>query len=233
MSDEQQATETQAQTDGIPAATTELVAEAVAWPEGLPETYKTDTGVDLEKLATDYKELAALKAEIEGKRAAVPEKPEDYALEFDEALKAPDGTAFSIDDNDPLVPAARAWAKENGLTQDQFKSLVKTYGEAYIQGEINAEKLVTAEAETRRVAELAALGKDATSRLDAVKNWVIAQTGDNAEALLNGLGSSKAIKAVETIMAAMRQAAPQTAIEKQGEQKSAAATLYPTDPFKR
>jgi hypothetical protein len=113
---------------------------------------------------------------LEQSRAAlVPKTSAEYVLP--EKFDLPTGvTEFRWATEDPaigpLLGAAKNWAHEAGLTNDQFQSAMKIFAGA----QINEQRLVN-EAAAREVSKLGELGG---VRVDAVKQFLRGHLGDEA-----------------------------------------------------
>lgn len=99
--------------------------------------------------------------------ASSPETTEDYKLDIGKLpadVKLPDGMQLKIDDKDPRLPLARAFAREAGLDQNQFSRLLQLDALA----KINAYH-----AETARLGEeMKKLGDKGQERLAAADRWL-------------------------------------------------------------
>jgi hypothetical protein len=82
---------------------------------------------DLELTGQEISDLLKHKGETDLRRAAVPADPAAYKVELPKDLVLPAGTDWQFNQADPALAAARAWSHANGLTQDQFSSLLGQY----------------------------------------------------------------------------------------------------------
>lgn len=168
-----------------------------AKPEGFGESlasyWNDDKGADYGKLTEDMATLTAFKAERDSLAAQVPDNLDDYEVALPADFKLPDGMAFEVKADDPILPEARALAKELGLTKDQFKGFVA----------LEAKRQI---AEGKRLSELAAaektkLGSKGDDRIKAVTTWAEATIGkDKAGVLMPMMFTAKQIEAFEAIM---------------------------------
>lgn len=158
-------------------------------PEWLPEEYwdgetaqaKVKDIVD--RLAHNQTMLRhkkdELKAEIE--REALlgrPATPAGYTL--DPASLQTSSGKIEIADDDPVLARVRAWAYDNGLTQEKFGALVGAYGKAL------HEKMPDPKT------EMAKLGENAASRINNLKSQVAARIGADAMGLFMGMAKTAA-----------------------------------------
>lgn len=112
----------QANTDAAEAGQTGANPESVAtsWLDSLPEDLREHEALKAfqspSDLAKAHLETSAAKAELEA-RMAVPESDDEYVLDI------PEGHAVDAG----FVKQARAWAKEAGLSKDQFRAFGAKY----------------------------------------------------------------------------------------------------------
>lgn len=155
--------------DGAPADTAapvnDQITDAVTQerPEWLPEKFWVDGQPAYDKLAQSYGELEKMRgnmketlaAELEQARLANrPENPESYALPQDERLDA------ELMSSNPVVQWWRQFAHEQGYSQEQFETAIKTYAETQI-----------AQVEQGYQEEIQKLGENANARIEAVQLW--------------------------------------------------------------
>lgn len=130
----------------------------------MPETIKTEA--DAEKYVREH---VAFKAAEDSRRLTLPQKPEDYKLQLPKDFKAPQGIEFVPNENDPLLPLAREFAKEAGLSQEQFEKLVGFKAAIEIG---NRQQMDAARAD-----QLQKLGVNGTARKTALDTWLNATLG--------------------------------------------------------
>lgn len=132
-------------------------------PEWLPEKFWVDGQPAYDKLAQSYGELEkmrgnmkeSLQQELEQARlASRPENPDAYALPQDERLDS------ELMSSNPVVQWWRQFAHEQGYSQEQFETAIKTYAETQI-----------AQVEQGYQEELQKLGENANARIEAVQLW--------------------------------------------------------------
>jgi hypothetical protein len=147
---------------------------------------------DLELKGQEILDLLKFKGETDLRRAAVPADPAAYRVELPQDFVLPTGTDWRFNDADPALAAARVWSHANGLTQDQFSSLLGQYAS------MEATKEATFRTAMKR--ELDALGANATMRVTALETWLNGVVGaDLAKHMRQGMFSAKIVEGLETI----------------------------------
>jgi len=130
--------------------------EDIEWgerPEWMPEQFWDDeNGPDLENLAKSYQELRSKMSA--GKHKA----PKDG--KYDISSLADHG----VSDDDPLLNEFKGFAKENGLSQDQFDQITQMYMEH--MGDM-FEKV-----ETDKEKEIAKLGRSGEKVISSLNQWL-------------------------------------------------------------
>lgn len=145
----------------------------------------------LTKFVNDH---IAFKAAEDSRRLTLPAKPEDYKLALSKDFKPPQGVEFVPNDNDPILPQARAFAQKHGLTQEAFSELV----DLHAAGQIGTQQAIT----NAQAAEVAKLGTNGTARKTAVDTWLKAQVGDDFGGEISRFTfTAKQIQAFEALMA--------------------------------
>jgi hypothetical protein len=146
---------------------------------------------DLELKGQEILDLLKFKGETELRRAAVPADPSQYKIEAKDAVLPP-GMEWQFKEDDPALAAARTWAHANGLSQDQFGSLLGQYAS------MEAAKEATYRNAMKR--ELDALGANATMRVTALEMWLNGMVGPEiAKHMRQGLFSAKIVEGLEVI----------------------------------
>jgi hypothetical protein len=147
---------------------------------------------DLELKGQEILDLLRFKGESDLRRAAVPADPAAYRIELPKDFVPPAGTEWRFNDADPALAAARAWSHANGLSQDQFASLLGQYVA------MESTKEATFRAAMKR--ELDALGANATMRVTALETWLNGVVGpDLAKHMRQGMFSHKIVEGLELI----------------------------------
>ena len=151
--------------------------------EGLDQFWSPDDGPDLEGLAKSYTELRSKMSS--GKHKA----PKDGNYDM--------SSLEGVPDDDPLLTSFTAFAKENGLSQDQFDQISKMYMENM------GEMFGSAEVDVQR--EMDKLGKNADKVLQSTSQWLGklqssgVLTSEETEALTNAAQSADFVKAINKI----------------------------------
>lgn len=176
-----------------PQPSDDVAAPAAERPEWLPEKFWVDGQPAYDKLAQSYGELErmrgtmkeALVAELEQQRLANrPETADAYQLPVDDRL---DLEAMG---QSPIVQWWRQYAHEQGYSQEQFESAIKTYAETQV-----AQVTQSYEAEMRQ------LGDNAKARTEAVALWADQMFSETErEAIAAACTTAAGIVAMEKIM---------------------------------
>jgi hypothetical protein len=152
------------------------------------ETYKFG---DLQLKGQEILDLLKHKGETDLRRAAVPTDPGQYRIEAKDVVLPP-GMDWKFNENDPALAVARNWAHANGLTQEQFSSLLGQYAS------MEAAKENTFRSAMR--AELDKLGANGTMRMTALSTWLNGVVGpDLAKSVVAGCFSEKQVRALEAL----------------------------------
>jgi hypothetical protein len=161
---------------------------------------------DYELSRDDIAMLVQTKAETDLRRAAVPADPSQYKIELPKNFVLPAGLEWKWNESDPALAAARTWSHAQGLTQDQFSSLLGQYAS------MEAAKESTFRAAMKR--ELDALGANATMRVTALETWLTGVVGpDIAKHMKAGMFSARIVEGFEKIankMATQGHASPRS-----------------------
>lgn len=169
---------------GDPPAGDPPASGAVERPEWMPEELWGDTGFDKAK-------FDALKA-TPTPAADLPATAEAYAL------PAIEGFDTEKAKTSPLFKALMTGAHANGIGQEAFNGVIKTYVEQ-----------MTTDATTSEAAERAKLGTNAADRIKAVETWVSGSLSQQeAAALMAGATTADAVIALEKLMNARAPTAP-------------------------
>ena len=164
-------------------------------PEHIPEKFWKDGKVDADEMAKSYTQLESYST---GKEETIKEKlMEELANEHAENVpesyempKLPEGITEEMVNDNPMTSWWIDFAKENGFTQEEFDSGITAYVETMQSQQPNLE------------AEMAALGENANSRVDAVNAWASKNfPPEEFEAIQYSLGTTATgIQAIERIM---------------------------------
>jgi len=174
----------QSQQDDAVRAGDAAASSSSTRPEGLADQYwdgeKNET--KLADLIRDHGELAKFKTEQDEAAGKLPKAETDYtapeALFDAEALKSlPEGAGdLVIDTENPAFVAARKFALDNKLSNEQFQGLLKQHA----LGVIQATEGMRAQIKAEVAASIKALGANGPSREKAVIDALKAQFGEKA-----------------------------------------------------
>lgn len=147
-------------------------------PSWLPETHwDATTGAIKDSFGTHYNEIVAARAVDESKRLSRPQRVEDFKPDLPADFKVPEGLEFKLNLDDPLIGQYRALALEAGLDQATFSKGL---------GLLAAVRVSETQAiKAARDAEIAKLGANASSRVDAVTTFMNAKFGEKHAAAWN------------------------------------------------
>ena len=164
-------------------------------PDHVPEKFWKDGKITADEMAKSYTQLEAYSS---GKEETIKEKlMEELANEHAENVpesyempKLPEGITEEMVNNNPMTSWWTDFAKENGFTQEEFDSGITAYVETMQSQQPDLE------------AEMAALGENAASRVDAVNAWASKHfPPEEFEAIQYSLGTTaQGIQAIERIM---------------------------------
>lgn len=165
--------------------------EAIDWgdrPDYIPEQFWSDTdGPDLEGMAKAYNEMRTKMSQ--GKHKA----PKDG--KYDIAQLKEHGVA----DDDPLLGQFTEFAKENGLSQDQFDQITAMYAAQMAE--------MTENIEYDRQQEMQKLGPKADKIISGLDGWLskLGNSGtlapEEVDAIANAANNANYIKALNKIRA--------------------------------
>jgi hypothetical protein len=180
--------------EGAAPSTDALPVTQAARPDFIPEKFW-----DAEKGApkVNWQALEAREAAEAERAALIPETPDGYQPVLPEGFALPDGVELMIDVNDPAFKAAQAFAKERGLTQPEFSTLLTLEAQR-----VTAEK---ARLGSAIEAEKAKLGEQRGARIKAVDDFLLGRLPEKqAKALQNLMVTAEAVEAFETLMGAVK-----------------------------
>jgi hypothetical protein len=139
-------------------------------------------------------ELITAKATRDSLAATLPGKPEDYKAELPVDFKVPEGVNFQVDEKNPLLAQARAFAHRYQLPQAAFSELLALDSAQKIES--------TQRFETWKADQVAKLGPTASARVTAVDTFNRGMLGDKAAAALKSMMvTSDIVQAFEGLMA--------------------------------
>lgn len=169
----------------------EVKADAYEWgerPDYVPEQFwNNESGPDLEGLAKSYSELRAKMSA--GKHKA----PKDGKYSMDSIAE------HGIPDDDPLLNEFTSFAKENGLSQDQFDTITAMY--------INTMSEMMGGQEDDIQAEMQKLGPKGEKIVGSLNQWLgkLGNSGtlspEEVDAITNAATNANYISALSKIRA--------------------------------
>jgi hypothetical protein len=141
-------------------------------PQAPPEAPADGTKFKVGKFEVSEGDLAAMleRQSLEDLRAATrPAAPEGYEAKLPADLKLPGGMAYTFDQNDPSLVAARNLAHAKGWSQQDFSEALGIFASHHAQQE-------AALAERSRQ-EIEKIGVNGPQRADAVAKWIVGMVG--------------------------------------------------------
>ena len=155
-------------------------------PEWMPEQFwDEENGPDLENLAKSYQELRAKMSS--GKHKAPKDGQYDFSALAD----------HGVSEDDPLLNEFQGFAKENGLSQDQFDQITQMYMQHVGDMFENIE--------TEKEAEVAKLGRSGEKVINSLNQWLTklgnsgALSHEEVDALASKADSANFIMALNKI----------------------------------
>jgi hypothetical protein len=146
---------------------------------------------DLELSGQEISDLLKFKGETDLRRAAVPADPSQYKIEAKDVVLPP-GMDWKFNEADPALAAARTWAHQNQLSQEQFSSLIGQYASMEAAKENTFRNTMKGELEK--------LGANATMRMTAIGTWLNGVVGsDLAKSMVAGCFSEKQVRGLELL----------------------------------
>ncbi len=162
-------------------------------PEGLPDEF-WDAATNTVKTGDVWSAYRDLKAAQDAKLADVPAADGAYDLALPEGFETPEGLSVEIKADDPLWADFQSIAREASVPKADFQKFVGAFAKYQIaaqQADVDSY-----------VAEKAALGANADTRIKAASDWMAANLkSDEAEALGGSLISAAGVRALERIFA--------------------------------
>jgi len=187
-------------------------------PEWMPEQFWDDeNGPDLESMAKSYQELRSKMSS--GKHKAPKDGKYDIASLTD----------HGVSEDDPLLSEFKGFAKENGLSQDQFEQITQMYvqhmGDMFEQ------------TETDKQAELAKLGRNGEKVIGSLNQWLTklgtsgALSHEEVDAIATKADSAQFINALNKIRQSYgEQPIPDASIQEGGGETRADLDAMVADP---
>lgn len=180
-----------------PNSAAPATAAKAARPDYVPETFwDAEKGIKPE-FGQHFRDLTAFKAAEDSRKLTLPQKPEDLKLTLPKDFKAPEGIEFVPNENDPVLPQARAFALKHGLSQEGWAELVALHA----AGQIGTQQGI----KTAKEAEVAKLGPTGTARKTAVDTYLVATLGEElGKEMSRFTYTAKQIEGWEKLMANAR-----------------------------
>ena len=183
--------------------------------EGLDQFWSSDDGPDLEGLAKSYTELRSKMSS--GKHKAPKDGKYDMSV------------LEGVPDDDPLLTSFTAFAKDNGLSQDQFEQISKMYmenmGEMFENVEVDVQR------------EMDKLGKNADKVIQSTSQWLGklqtsgVLTSEETDAVANAAQSADFVRALNKIRDSYgEKAIPAIDIQESGAMSKADLDAMVADP---
>ena len=162
-------------------------------PEWLLDKYATDGKTVDEATA----EQAKAYKELSGKFGAFTGAPEEYAeVALSYELKE---MGIEISADDPMLEAAKEFAKESNMSQEGFNGMVNLYAMQQV-----AEQKAQAEYKEQ---QLKALGPNANSRIENIQQWANKNLDpETIQGLEQIATSAESVKAIERLISMTRSA---------------------------
>lgn len=194
-------------------------------PEGLADEFWDDaSGVKMTELLAKLNELSTFKAEADVKSTGVPETADAYELAVPDDLEVPDGMEITIAEDDPMLLSAKGWAKEAGLTQEQFNGLTGLY--------MKSKAAEAASLKDAVKAEMTKLGENGRARVDAVVTALNGRIGHEAtNKLLPMMYTADQVQAFEKLVRTGQATAPAAAAGASGQPGKAWSDMTPDEKF--
>lgn len=183
----------------------------------LPETYKAEDGSwKTDDFKADYDGLVSFKAQAEEARAAIPEKPEDYAWVLPEDHQMPEGfdpsnhmrkdeqgndiefkASDMLNSDDPDLPLLQAALHEAGAPPALMGKIASIL--------VNREVRETTAMVSRAAEEMKLLGPQGEARKSTVEREVKARMpAEQASAVLDAVTSADALRGLEALLKASK-----------------------------
>jgi len=162
-------------------------------PDWLLDKYATD-GKSIEEATS---EQAKAYNELSGKFGAFTGAPETYEVALSEELTE---AGVKIADDDPMLEAAKEFAKSSNMNQEGFNGIVNLYA---------MQQLAESKADEEYKAEqMKALGPSGESRIQNIQQWAGKNLDAETVTSLEGMATSvESVKAIERLISMTRGAA--------------------------
>jgi hypothetical protein len=147
---------------------------------------------EMEFSEQELRDFLTSKADAELRKASLPATPADYKADLPANFEMPKGVDVKIDETDPLLIDARAWAHSKGLDQATFSEMVGLYA--------TAKAKEAAQLNAAHAAEIAKMGANGTQRVTALEQWLRGMVGDKlAGPMRTMMVTADIVKGLETL----------------------------------
>jgi hypothetical protein len=151
---------------------------------------------DVEVTEQELRDYLTSKADAELRKASLPATAADYKAELPANFEMPGGIEFKIDEADPLLTSARAWAHTKGLDQGTFSEMVGLYA--------SAKATEAAQFSAAHAAEIEKMGANGPMRVTALETWLRGIVGgDEAKQMKAMLVTAGIVKGMEKLQQRM------------------------------
>jgi hypothetical protein len=147
---------------------------------------------EMEFTEQELRDYLTAKGEAELRKASLPASAADYKADLPANFEMPAGVEFKINESDPLLIDARAWAHAKGFDQATFSEMVGIYA--------SSKAKETAELNAAHAAEVAKMGANGTQRVTALEIWLRGVVGDKlAGPMRSMMVTADIVKGLETL----------------------------------
>jgi hypothetical protein len=169
----------------------QLAVDSVIKPDAGTVADKVRIG-EMEVTEAELQEFFQSKGEAELRKASLPATPGAYEAKLPDNFEMPAGVEFKINESDPLLINARAWAHAKGFDQATFSEMVGIYA--------TAKANETAQLSAAHAAEVAKMGANGTQRVTALETWLRGVVGDKlAGPMRSMMVTADIVKGMETL----------------------------------
>jgi hypothetical protein len=104
------------------------------------------------------------------RKLTLPQKPEDLELKLPADFVTPPGIEFRLDENNPMIAPAKAFALKHGLTKEGWSELLGLSGMSAVAAAVQRKAYIDG--------EVAKLGVNGTPRVTAITDFQKSYFGD-------------------------------------------------------
>ena len=120
--------------------------------------------------AEEIRRLLANDAAERSRKLTLPQRPEDLELKLPADFVTPPGIEFRLDENNPMLAPAKAFALKHGLTKEAWSELLGLSGMSAVAAAVQRKSFVDG--------EVAKLGVNGTPRVTAITDFQKSYFGD-------------------------------------------------------